>query len=162
MHVFLEALWIALPVIVGGALHITAIRKNVLPALAEIPLDAGMTWRGRRVFGANKTLRGALLMIAFTTLSAVLQAWIASRFAWARDLTPPELTSAGPLVWGALLGAGYVIGELPNSLLKRQIDIAPGAAGSGALGPAFWIIDQVDSLLGALVAMSFVWLPPWP
>jgi hypothetical protein len=30
------------------------------------------------------------------------------------------------------------------------------------LGPVFWLIDQIDSLAGALVAMSFIWLPPWP
>jgi len=156
------ALWLALPVIVAGALHIAAIRMNVLPALAGIPLDGGLTFRGRRVFGANKTLRGILLMVSFTILAATGQAWLAAHVDWASEITPRELAAAGPIKWGGLLGLGYVLGELPNSFLKRQINIAPGAPGAGTLGPVFWIVDQVDSLAGALIAMSFVWLPPWP
>lgn len=63
--------------------------------------------------------------------------------------------------WGALLAAGYLAGELPNSFIKRQLDIAPGAVGRGRLGPVFWVIDQVDSLLGALAAIALVWRPPF-
>lgn len=162
MPVLPLALWIALPVITAGALHIAAIRLNLFPALARMPIDGGLTVRGRRVLGDNKTWRGVILMIAFTIVAASLQAWLAEHFDWAHALAPRELVDAGPLTWGGLLGLGYVLGELPNSFLKRQIEIAPGAAGSGALGPVFWIIDQIDSLAGALIAMSLVWFPPWP
>jgi hypothetical protein len=156
------ALWLALPVIVAGALHIAAIRINVFPALARIPVDGGLTFRGRRVFGDNKTLRGIILMVSFTILAAAAQAWLAEHAGWARAITPRALSAAGPIEWGGLLGLGYVLGELPNSFFNRQIDIAPGAPGAGALGPIFWIVDQVDSLAGALIAMSLIWLPPWP
>lgn len=156
------AFWLALPVIAAGALHIAAIRLNLFPALARVPIDGGLTVRGRRVFGDNKTLRGIILMIMFTILTASLQNWLAAHVDWARALTPRELIAAGPLKWGGLLGLGYVLGELPNSFFKRQIDIAPGAPGSGTLGPVLWIVDQIDSLVGALIAMSFVWFPPWP
>lgn len=162
MQTLALALWIAFPVIVAGALHIAAIRLDVLPALARIPLDGGLTCRSRRIFGANKTLRGVVLMVLFTILAATAQAWLAEQADWARAITPRELLAAGPLKWGALLGLGYVTGELPNSFLKRQIDIAPGAPGAGILGPVFWITDQIDSLLGALIAMSFIWIPPFP
>ena len=47
-----------------------------------------------------------------------------------------------------LLGTGYVVGELPNSFFKRELDVAPGGAAKGWLGPVFWVIDQVDSLIG--------------
>ena len=156
------ALWIALPVIAAGALHIAAIRTNLLTTLAKIPIDGSLTVRGRRVFGDNKTLRGVILMMAFTILAAGFQAWLAAHFDWARALTPPELIAAGPLQWGALLAMGYVVGELPNSFLKRQINIAPGAPGAGTMSPVFWIVDQIDSLVGALIVMSFIWFPPWP
>ena len=160
MQTLALALWIALPVIAAGALHIAAIRLNLFPALARIPLDGGLTFRARRVFGDNKTLRGVLLMVSFTILAATAQAWAAKHFDWAREITPRELMAAGPIAWGGLLGLGYVLGELPNSFLKRQIDIAPGAPGAGTLGPVFWVVDQVDSLAGALIAMSFIWWPP--
>jgi CDP-diacylglycerol--serine O-phosphatidyltransferase len=66
---------------------------------------------------------------------------------------------AHPLAWGALLGAGYIAGELPNSFAKRQLAIAPGASGSGAAGRVFWVVDQLDSLVGMLIAISPVWRP---
>lgn len=158
----LSALWLAAPVIVGGTIHVFAIKHNVLPALAGLPLDGGLCLGGRRILGDNKTVRGAMLMVLFTTLCAMAQAWLVHRFGWARALTLPGTAEISPMVWGVLLGAGYVLGELPNSFLKRQLDIAPGHAGRGWTGPVFWVIDQVDSLAGALIAMSLVWTPPWP
>ena len=50
---------------------------------------------------------------------------------------------------------GYIVGELPNSFLKRQLDIAPGAAASGTLSTmVFWCIDQVDFLAGIVVVAA--------
>jgi hypothetical protein len=156
----LEALWIAAPVIVGGLLHIAAMRLRVCSPLARVPLDGGVTLRGRRLFGDNKTLRGAVLMVLFTVLATIGAFGVAERAAWAAALTPRELLSAGPVVWGGLLGAGYVLGELPNSFIKRQLSIPPGDAARGWLGPVFWVVDQIDSLGGAMLALSLVWVPP--
>jgi hypothetical protein len=64
-----------------------------------------------------------------------------------------------PLAWGALLGAGYIIGELPNSFIKRQLDIAPGAMGKGVTGRFFWVMDQLDSLAGMLLVVLPIWQP---
>ena len=64
------------------------------------------------------------------------------------------------LPWGLLLGTGYVAGELPNSFLKRQLDVGPGAAAPGLLAPLFWLADQLDSLVGVLCLMALVWVPP--
>jgi hypothetical protein len=44
--------------------------------------------------------------------------------------------------------------------LKRRLNIAPGAEGeSNFLKAFFWVIDQIDSLLGVLVLASFYWKP---
>lgn len=155
------ALWFALPVIAAGAMHIAVIRADALAPLGRIPIDGGITVRGRRLFGDNKTLRGVVLMPLFTTVATTAQVAVATRVDWARALTPQALIDAGPVSWGLLLGLGYVVGELPNSFLKRQIDIPPGQAGGGALGPVCWTLDQVDSLIGALLAISLIWVPPW-
>ena len=48
-----------------------------------------------------------------------------------------------------------MLSELPNSFLKRQLDIAPGAPGGGPAMLFFYVADQVDFLLGA-------WLVVWP
>src|SRR5450432_4214077 len=69
---FAQTLLFALPVIVGGGLHIAAIRIGLWPGLARVPLDGGLTWRGRRIFGENKTVRGAVVMVAATALASGL------------------------------------------------------------------------------------------
>jgi len=156
----LRTLWLALPVIAGGLLHIAAIKIDAFGPLARMPVDGGLTWRGRRLCGDNKTVRGVILMIAATTLCAVLQGLIESHVEWARALSLPGAGRLDPVRWGLLLGTGYVVGELPNSFIKRQLDVAPGGAASGWLGPMFWVIDQVDSLIGVLVLMRVAWVPP--
>lgn len=148
----------AFPVIVGGGLHIVAIRRGLWPRLGRLPLDGGLTWRGRRLLGDNKTVRGAVVMVAATSLaSGLVGLALGGNGPAARDLAP---AAAHPLAWGALLGAGYVVGELPNSFLKRQLDVAPGAAARGPLRPLFWTVDQCDSLVGVLAAASLVAMPP--
>jgi hypothetical protein len=152
-----STLWFALPVIVAGAVHIAVIRRGLLPGLGQIALDGGLRVRGRRLFGANKTLRGLVVMPIVAGVVAI---------ALALRHPPANASAHGPgwalaraFAWGASLGAGYILGELPNSFLKRQLDIAPGDAATGRLrGAAFWFIDQIDSLVGILLAAR-LWGP---
>jgi hypothetical protein len=99
------------------------------------------------VLGANKTLRGALLMSA----GCVGAAGLLSRFAWYRSRLPVELRDR-PVVLGLAVAAGTVGGELPNSFLKRQLGVAPGASG----GLVSSVLDQGDLVLGIALALR-----PW-
>jgi hypothetical protein len=54
-----------------------------------------------------------------------------------------------PWALGALLGIATVAGELPNSFLKRRLDIAPGAQRNAALT----IFDQADFVLTAALLL---------
>ena len=47
-----------------------------------------------------------------------------------------------------LLGIGMTFGELPNSFLKRQLEIPPGRKKKGPLGILFFVFDQVDLIIG--------------
>ena len=58
------------------------------------------------------------------------------------------------------MGIGYVLGELPNSFVKRQLDITPGKTGGGPLGALFFLVDQADSILGSFLVGWIVWVPP--
>src|SRR5437868_2512753 len=72
-----QCLFFAAPVILGGFTHIAVIKLDLFPRLARIPLDAGIEIGGARVFGDNKTLRGALAMIGASALwSFVLAALV--------------------------------------------------------------------------------------
>jgi CDP-diacylglycerol--serine O-phosphatidyltransferase len=91
---------------------------------------------------------------AFVLLAALAED--AAR-AW---LWPVSLGSYAGL--GAWAGFGFMAGELPNSCLKRQLDIAPGAApdARGAAAVHF-IFDRFDSGLGMLAALTLVVEMPW-
>lgn len=153
----LQSLWFMLPAVAGGAAHIAVIRLNLLPGLARVPLDLGFRFRGRRVFGANKTVRGLVVMPAATAFFALL---LGTLHRPAPYLWPPGFERVEPLVWGLALGFGYILGELPNSFVKRQLGVAPGDPAAGAARRVFWIVDQLDALAGALALICLVWVPP--
>lgn len=157
MKLLLQLLWLALPVIMAGLVQLWVLRRDLLPGLRAMPMDGGATFRGRRVFGDNKTWRGALVTITSTAITALLLAAINDAFLHWSVLVP--FAQQQPLAWGALLGTGYIIGELPNSFIKRQLDIAPGAMGKGATGRFFWVMDQLDSLAGMLLIVLPIWQP---
>lgn len=148
-----RVLWLATPVIVAGLIHTSVIRLRLLERL-KVPLDGGRTYRGRRLFGDNKTWRGVVVMIAATSLVALLQSVARAP---GLEYAGLDYSPGGLALTGALLGLGFVLGELPNSFLKRQRNVAPGARGS----PLFVVLDQVDSLVGCLACLCVVWVPPW-
>src|SRR3954447_6594542 len=148
----MHARWLFLPV--GGAwiAHAPVLRWNLAPAL-DRPIDGGRTLRGRRLFGDNKTWRGALVM-GSGAFGATLAA---HRSAWYRERLPAPLREVSPRVLGALLAVGTVAGELPNSLMKRQLDIAPGAQRGSATGVALTLLDQGDFVLAIWLMLAPVW-----
>jgi len=153
----LSLLWLAVPIIAAGLVHLVVLKRDLLPGLRRSPMDFGVTFRGRRLFGDNKTWRGALVTIGTTTVAAWLLARVSDCCWHLPTLTPFARTHS--LAWGLLLGTGYIAGELPNSFAKRQIGIAPGDSGRGCSGRAFWIVDQIDSLVGMLIAIAPIWRP---
>ena len=64
--------WLAAPVVVAALVHVLVLKFRWLESL-RVPLDGGATWRGRRIFGDNKTVRGAVVMIGVATAAAALQ-----------------------------------------------------------------------------------------
>jgi CDP-archaeol synthase len=130
--------WAFLPALGGAVAHAPVLRYDLAPALKR-PLNA-------RLFGANKTLRGAVAMSGGTLAATIALHRVPSY----RERLPPELRDAGPLRHGGLLGAAVVLGELPNSALKRRLGIAK-------LGPALAIHDQADFVLGAWPLLAPIW-----
>lgn len=151
-HEVVRVLWLALPVMVAAAAQIAAIKLDLLARL-KVPIDGGARWRGRRLLGDNKTWRGLVIYAGVSALAIVPQGlWRAPHLEYFDYGDPQTLVLAG-----LLLGLGFALGELPNSFLKRQRDLQPGQRG----GPLQVVLDQVDSLIGALALLCLVWVPPW-
>ena len=118
-----------------------------------IPIDRGILIRGRPLFGANKTYRGVLAV----ALGASAGYWLQGAVPALQPASFRALPTLGLVFLGFALGVAAMLSELPNSFLKRQLDIAPGAPGGGSTSVFFYLLDQVDLLLGAwLVAAGWV------
>ena len=124
------------------------------------PLDGGRTFRGRRLFGDNKTWRGFVIMVPAVGASFALLAALARQMpAVASGLWP--LSVGGYASLGLFAGFGFMAGELPNSFLKRQLGVPAGQAADGSIAqPAFFLLDRLDSPLGMMLTLSlFVPVP---
>lgn len=60
---------------------------------------------------------------------------------------------------GAAMGGGAMLGELPNSFVKRRLGVAPGTTASGLRAGLFFVWDQVDTLMGAW-PLLLPWIRP--
>jgi hypothetical protein len=144
-----ELIFFILPLLLSAICHhFLIVQFNVLPELAK-PLDFNLSIKGQRLFGKSKTWRG---LVAFVLLNACF-AGIVNLFAHIDGI------SVSPVICGAILGFGYSLGELPNSFAKRQFGIDESQKASGAKGIFFNILDQTDSVIGALLALLFIYKP---
>lgn len=141
-----------LPVLGGALAHAPVLALDLLKPLKR-PLDGAAEVRGRRLFGDNKTWRGAVVVVVGVVVATLLL----SLWPWWWDRLPDGIRDAGPLLYGVLLGLGVVLGELPNSFLKRQLGVAPGAQSSLALT----IYDQADFVLAVWVLLLPLWAMAW-
>lgn len=126
-----------------------------------VPLDGGRTLGGRRLLGDNKTIRGFMVMVPATGLTfALLASLLGVLPAGLKGLWP--LSPLGYALLGSWAAVGFMAGELPNSFVKRQLDIPPGAAARGRFaGPLFFVVDRLDSILGLMLALIVAVPVPW-
>ncbi len=142
-----SALYLTLPLVIGGSLHMAAVRADVLSVLTKPIHD--------HAFGANKTWRGAIVMPLATVVGVAVAAALAP-FLGDWLLARVSLEAALPL--GTLLGLAYIIAELPNSFMKRRLGILPGRA-PDRHRQWFVLADQTDSVLGCALVYG-LWLRP--
>ena len=80
-----------------------------------------------QLLGQNKTWRGVIIGVIFGSITGIFL--------------------GHGLVFGAALGFGALAGDAVKSFFKRRLKIAPGKS---------WpVFDQIDFVLGALIAASF-------
>lgn len=116
--------------------------KRIFPKW-NTPLDFGKKYRGIRIFGDHKTIRGLLVgsILSMITYILLLNIEIPTTL-----LIIPEDIS----VWsfGFMLGVSALLGDAIKSFFKRRIGIKPGAS--------WFPLDQIDWILGVLIFSLFV------
>lgn len=151
--------WMVIPVLVAGLGQVVILKTGLLPGLAA-PLDRGVHWRGKPLLGPRKTWRGVIIMTTLSALIARAQAGAASRSERLRAFSPFDYDRINPWLLGVALGLGYCLAELPNSFVKRRLDIAPAGRAS-RFAWLQYLVDQSDSVAGCLVALRFFYKPTW-
>ncbi|MBI4508299.1 MAG: CDP-archaeol synthase [Deltaproteobacteria bacterium] len=166
-----QAFWLTLAVTLTGVLHMVVVKMDLLSVFA-VPLDGGRRAFGERIFGDNKTWRGVVVMVCGSALLGAVQGLLGGPWARSAGVEPIDFarlgggTGAAAMALGylqvnAVLGLGYVLGELPNSFLKRRVGIAPGNTAQSSVGNVFFLIDQADSVLAALGLVMLFFPYPW-
>lgn len=149
------------PVILAGILNMLFVKTPLYTQLKR-PIDGGRILRdGRRLFGDNKTWAGFSGMILAGALAQLLWGWVCLGipdlcYIYSRHENTPLFN----LLAGGAMGLAYMLFELPNSFVKRRLDIPCGKTASGVRGAIFFMVDQVDSLFG--VGLVFAVLYPMP
>ena len=155
---------VALAFVVAGAIQAKWLYSRMARRFG-MPLDGGRTFCGQRIFGDNKTWRGFVVMMPATGVAFFLMGLIHRRLQF--DIETGMIDGLWQLdLWqygllGCWSGFGFMLAELPNSFLKRQLKLNPGESPQQPWAHTLcFILDQIDSVVGALLAISmFVAVP---
>lgn len=97
-----QPLWFILPSYLANTTPIFVRKLNIL----NYPIDFGLKYQGKRIFGQNKTWRGLFFGCLIGILTAILQ--------------------ARGMQIGIILGFGALLGDLIGSFIKRRLNFPPG------------------------------------
>lgn len=153
-----------LSVILAGVLNMV-FTKTGFYKRHNSPIDRGICLSdGKRLFGDNKTWAGFISMIVLCTLLQLLCGALNSAAGWEGHNDLYRVYANTPLynlLIGFLFGLAYALLELPNSFIKRRLNIDPGKTKKSLVGALFFVIDQIDSMIGVtLVIYLFSDIPP--
>lgn len=131
------------------------IANAIPPQLGKIPLlnkfnypmDFGLSFRGQRILGTNKTLRGLIIGTILAGLLCLSQGYIFENSEFLKDISPVNYNDFNPFILGTLLGFGALVGDAIESFFKRRFGIAPGEP--------WFPFDQIDFALGAAIFSYF-------
>ncbi len=131
------------PVCFGGVAHMVIVKRNLFPRL-NIPISP-------RWLGQNKTYRGLICVPLLTAVGAVATRSLAGHS------VPQDLRLQWPFVGhGLIVGFLYILGEIPNSYLKRRLKVYPGQLPSGVTYWGFRFLDTFDSFLP--ITLYYGWI----
>jgi len=113
--------------------------------IKKYPVDFCQKFKGKRIFGKNKSWNGLVYGVIFAIIITLVQAFLLNKTDFFSSLLLVDYTNW--LLLGFLLGFGSLVGDLIESFIKRQIGKAPGKPCP--------IIDQIDYVLGGLLFAIF-------
>ncbi len=147
------ALWFFLPAGIANVSPIFTTKIKFLSSLLK-PLDFGMKYRGKRIFGDNKTWLGLIGGVIFGLIVIRLQKYGYNHSDWINTISG-KINYNDPkiLLLGPLLGFGALAGDATESFFKRQAGVKPGHS---------WVpFDQIDYIVGGLLLSLPIVILSW-
>lgn len=147
MSELIFAIWFFLP---AGAANVMPIFSSKIPGIKnwDTPIDLNKKWRGKRITGDHKTIRGFVVGTFVGTLVFWLQTALYENHHWAREAAQHLNYSELTLWLGFLLAFGALFGDLLKSFFKRQFNVRSGNS--------WFPFDQLDYIFGALILSTLV------
>ena len=147
-----------MPIIMSGLFNMIFCKSSLMKSL-QVPMDFDCNFvDGKRIFGSHKTWKGFFGYIVFNAFSSILWGSLCNLCninQYNYFYINHENTILYNMLIGALLGFTYAIFELPNSFMKRRLNIVPGKTSNNWTKIIFVFIDQVDSIVGCAL---LIWL----
>lgn len=145
--------------IVAGIINSIFCKKKIFKKL-NVPMDFNKNFiDNKRIFGDHKTWKGFFGYIFFNIIFSIIFGFI-WKITNLEKLNFFYMNHQNTIIYnfliGFLLGLFYALFELPNSFIKRRLDIKPGKTIKGPKKILFIFLDQADSIFGiALVVWMF-------
>ncbi|MEI7631739.1 MAG: CDP-archaeol synthase [bacterium] len=144
----LFGLWYFLPAGFANAAPVFAKKIPLLNKL-DMPIDCHKSFKGKRIFGDHKTVRGFVAGTLIGSVTGLLQYVAYFHFGWFQNFSLVIYTSVWQcLLLGALLGFGALFGDAVKSFFKRQFSVPSGKA--------WFPFDQIDYIIGGLLFGSIL------
>lgn len=148
MEIILKSLYLILPGIFANMAPVLFKRLNFL----NYPVDFNKTLNEKPIFGNHKTYRGFFFGIILSILIVLIQRKLHA-YEFFKNISLIDYYGVNILLLGFLIGFGVLFGDLVKSFFKRRLNIKPGKR--------WFPFDQLDSLIGGLVFVSLVYIPPF-
>jgi len=161
MTVFIEMYISLIPVIFAGILNMIWVKLPYLCFQARTIDNGKYFFDGKRIFGDNKTWKGFIGMIVFAIISTLIWGLVCYKVQYLNAHNYLYTNNDNSLVYntfiGFFLGLAYALFELPNSFLKRRMNIIPGKTSDGFKCILFVLLDQADSIFGCVLVICLVY-----
>lgn len=149
-----------MPVILAGISNMVVVKQKWFKNRAK-PMDRGNVLKdGKRIFGDNKTGLGVVTMIACSVVTHIAWGIICDIIRVMGDMNQLYSNYDNTLVYnlivGIAMGMAYMAFELPNSFIKRRLEIPDGKTVNGLKGGIFFVVDQLDSMFGVILVLAIV------
>ncbi len=134
----LNLLWLALGLFIAGVIEAFLWKTSIFQWLNR-PIQTN--W-----FGANKKWRGLISLPLAMLISVYILHFVELNFSF----LPQDailFSDFNLIEFGLLVGFVFNLSELPNSFIKRRLDIPPGDESS----KVFYFVDHMDSTYGVLI-----------